>query len=126
MVVIMVVGMVLVLGMGLVIFIVKDKFEVGECEVGKVFFVLGLCFIFEGVIFFVVKDLMCVILVCMVGGVVIGVFFMLFGVKLMVLYGGLFVFLILNVISLVLLYLVVIVVGMVITGFGYVMLKKLV
>lgn len=43
---------------------------------------LGLCFIFEGVILFVVKDLLWVILVSIVGGVLIGVLLMYFGCKL--------------------------------------------
>ncbi|CSA82873.1 PTS system fructose-specific transporter subunit IIB [Vibrio cholerae] len=121
---IMAAGMVPALGMGLATFIAKDKFEAGEREAGKASFVLGLCFISEGAIPFAAKDPMRVIPACMVGGAVTGALSMLFGAKLMAPHGGLFVLLIPNAISPVLLYLVAIAVGTAITGFGYAMLKK--
>lgn len=121
----MAVGMVLLLVMGLVIMVVCCKFDKVQQEGGKVVLVLGLCFILEGVILFAVCDLMCVLLCCIVGGVLIGVILMVIGVKLMVLYGGLFVLLIFGVIMLVLGYLVVIIVGMLVVGLVYVFLKCL-
>ncbi|HAS2595440.1 TPA: PTS fructose transporter subunit EIIBC, partial [Vibrio cholerae] len=81
-------------------------------------------FISEGAIPFAAKDPMRVIPACMVGGAVTGALSMLFGAKLMAPHGGLFVLLIPNAISPVLLYLVAIAVGTAITGFGYAMLKK--
>ncbi len=121
---IMAAGMVPALGMGLATFIAKDKFEAGEREAGKASFVLGLCFISEGAIPFAAKDPMRVIPACMAGGAVTGALSMLFGAKLMAPHGGLFVLLIPNAISPVLLYLVAIAVGTAITGFGYAMVKK--
>ncbi|EEY45284.1 phosphotransferase system fructose-specific IIB and IIC subunit [Vibrio mimicus VM223] len=121
---IMAAGMVPALGMGLATFIAKDKFEASEREAGKASFVLGLCFISEGAIPFAAKDPMRVIPACMAGGAVTGALSMLFGAKLMAPHGGLFVLLIPNAISPVLLYLVAIAVGTAITGFGYAMVKR--
>lgn len=52
---------------------------------------MGLFGIIEGVIFFVVVDLVCVILLNMVGGVVVVVLVGMFGVYDVVMYGGLIV-----------------------------------
>jgi PTS system fructose-specific IIC component len=121
---IMAAGMVPALGMGLATFLARDKFEPSEREAGKASFVLGLCFISEGAIPFAAKDPMRVIPSCMVGGAITGALSMLFGAKLMAPHGGLFVLLIPNAITPVLMYLVAIAVGTVVTGAGYAFLKS--
>ncbi|WP_100753901.1 PTS fructose transporter subunit IIBC [Vibrio salilacus] len=121
---IMAAGMVPALGMGLATFIAKNKFEQGEREAGKASFVLGLCFISEGAIPFAAKDPMRVIPACMAGGALTGALSMLFGAKLMAPHGGLFVLLIPNAITPVVMYLVAIAAGTALTGFGYALLKN--
>ncbi|RJX75143.1 PTS fructose transporter subunit IIBC [Vibrio sinensis] len=120
---IMAAGMVPAMGMGLATFLVKEKFEASEREAGKASFVLGLCFISEGAIPFAAKDPMRVIPSCMLGGALTGGLSMLFGAKLMAPHGGLFVLLIPNAISPVLMYLVAIAAGTLVTGFTYAFLK---
>ncbi|HAT8527445.1 TPA: PTS fructose transporter subunit IIBC [Vibrio vulnificus] len=121
---IMAAGMVPALGMGLATFLARDKFEPSEREAGKASFVLGLCFISEGAIPFAAKDPMRVIPACMAGGALTGALSMLFGAKLMAPHGGLFVLLIPNAITPVLMYLVAIAAGTALTGFGYAFLKN--
>ncbi|MCG9685017.1 PTS fructose transporter subunit IIBC [Vibrio sp. Isolate23] len=121
---IMAAGMVPALGMGLATFLARDKFEASEREAGKASFVLGLCFISEGAIPFAAKDPMRVIPACMAGGALTGALSMLFGAKLMAPHGGLFVLLIPNAISPVLMYLLAIAAGTALTGFGYAFLKN--
>lgn len=121
---IMAAGMVPALGMGLATFLARDKFEAGEREAGKASFVLGLCFISEGAIPFAAKDPMRVIPACMAGGSLTGALSMLFGAKLMAPHGGLFVLLIPNAITPVLMYLIAIAAGTAVTGFGYAFLKN--
>lgn len=121
---IMAAGMVPALGMGLATFLAKNKFELGEREAGKASFVLGLCFISEGAIPFAAKDPMRVIPSCMIGGALTGALSMLFGAKLMAPHGGLFVLLIPNAITPVLMYLVAIAAGTVVTGVSYAFLKS--
>lgn len=121
---VMAAGMVPALGMGLATFLAKDKFAQSEREAGKASFVLGLCFITEGAIPFAAKDPMRVIPSCMAGGALTGALSMLFGAKLMAPHGGLFVLLIPNAISPVLLYLVAIIAGTVVTGVTYAFLKN--
>ncbi|NAX16731.1 MULTISPECIES: PTS fructose transporter subunit IIBC [unclassified Vibrio] len=121
---IMAAGMVPALGMGLATFLARDKFEAGEREAGKASFVLGLCFISEGAIPFAAKDPMRVIPACMAGGALTGALSMLFGAKLMAPHGGLFVLLIPNAITPVLMYLIAIAAGTAVTGFGYAFLKN--
>ncbi|WP_194437186.1 PTS fructose transporter subunit IIBC [Vibrio fluminensis] len=120
---IMAAGMVPALGMGLATFLAKEKFEASEREAGKASFVLGLCFISEGAIPFAAKDPMRVIPSCMAGGALTGALSMLFGAKLMAPHGGLFVLLIPNAITPVLMYLVAIAAGTALTGFTYAFLK---
>ncbi|MDN2483542.1 PTS fructose transporter subunit IIBC [Vibrio agarivorans] len=120
---IMAAGMVPALGMGLATFIAKSKFEASEREAGKASFVLGLCFISEGAIPFAAKDPMRVIPSCMAGGALTGALSMLFGSQLMAPHGGLFVLLIPNAITPVLMYLVAIAAGTAVTGFTYALLK---
>ncbi|WP_417877223.1 PTS fructose transporter subunit IIBC [Vibrio sp.] len=121
---IMAAGMVPALGMGLATFLAKKKFEESEREAGKASFVLGLCFISEGAIPFAAKDPMRVIPSCMAGGALTGALSMLFGAKLMAPHGGLFVLLIPNAITPVLMYLVAIAAGTAVTGFTYAFLKN--
>ncbi|KJY74681.1 PTS fructose transporter subunit IIBC [Vibrio nigripulchritudo] len=121
---VMAAGMVPALGMGLATFLAKDKFDASEREAGKASFVLGLCFISEGAIPFAAKDPMRVIPACMAGGALTGALSMLFGAELLAPHGGLFVLLIPNAISPVLMYLAAIAAGTALTGFGYVALKK--
>ncbi|WP_217538440.1 PTS fructose transporter subunit IIBC [Vibrio metschnikovii] len=121
---IMAAGMVPALGMGLATFLAKNKFAASEREAGKASFVLGLCFISEGAIPFAAKDPMRVIPACMVGGALTGALSMLFGAQLMAPHGGLFVLLIPNAITPVLMYLVAIAAGTIVTGVGYAFLKS--
>ncbi|MEJ6121338.1 PTS fructose transporter subunit IIBC [Vibrio sp. 2-Bac 85] len=121
---IMAAGMVPALGMGLATFLAKKKFIDSEREAGKASFVLGLCFISEGAIPFAAKDPMRVIPSCMAGGALTGGLSMLFGAQLLAPHGGLFVLLIPNAISPVLLYLVAIAAGTAVTGFTYALLKN--
>lgn len=121
---IMAAGMVPALGMGLATFLAKNKFEAGEREAGKASFVLGLCFISEGAIPFAAKDPMRVIPSCMAGGALTGGLSMLFGAQLLAPHGGLFVLLIPNAITPVLMYLVAIAAGTTVTGFTYAFLKN--
>ena len=121
---IMAAGMVPALGMGLATFLAKQKFIAAEQEAGKASFVLGLCFISEGAIPFAAKDPMRVIPSCMLGGAITGGLSMLFGAQLLAPHGGLFVLLIPNAISPVLMYLVAITAGTLVTGFTYAFLKN--
>lgn len=121
---IMAAGMVPALGMGLATFLAKSKFEQSEREAGKASFVLGLCFISEGAIPFAAKDPIRVIPSCMAGGALTGALSMLFGAKLMAPHGGLFVLLIPNAVSPVLMYLVAIAAGTAVTGSTYAFLKS--
>ncbi|MDX1301686.1 PTS fructose transporter subunit IIBC [Photobacterium sp.] len=121
---IMAAGMVPALGMGLATFLAKNKFNASESEAGKASFVLGLCFISEGAIPFAARDPMRVIPSCMAGGALTGALSMLFGAKLMAPHGGLFVLLIPNAITPVLMYLVAIAAGTLLTGVTYAFLKR--
>ncbi|UXI02563.1 PTS fructose transporter subunit IIBC [Photobacterium sp. TY1-4] len=120
---VMAAGMVPALGMGLATFLAKRKFNANEAEAGKASFVLGLCFISEGAIPFAARDPMRVIPSCMAGGALTGALSMLFGAKLMAPHGGLFVLLIPNAITPVLMYLVAIAAGTLVTGVTYAVLK---
>ncbi|ORT48621.1 PTS fructose transporter subunit IIBC [Vibrio sp. qd031] len=121
---IMAAGMVPALGMGLATFIARSKFNADEREGGVASFVLGLCFISEGAIPFAARDPMRVIPCTMAGGAVAGALSMLFACELLAPHGGLFVLLIPNAISPVLMYLVAIAAGTAVTGFGYAFLKR--
>ncbi|SDL93389.1 PTS system, fructose-specific IIC component [Modicisalibacter muralis] len=121
---IMAAGMVPALGMGIASFVARNKFATAEREAGKASFVLGMCFITEGAIPFAAKDPLRVIPACMVGGAITGALSMLFGAELMAPHGGIFVLLIPNAITPVLLYLAAIVAGALVTGLGYAMIKR--
>ncbi|HEX8705728.1 MAG TPA: PTS fructose-like transporter subunit IIB [Myxococcaceae bacterium] len=120
---IMAAGMVPPLGMGLASLIARAKFSEPEREAGKASLVLGLCFISEGAIPFMAKDPLRVIPTCVIGGAVTGAMSMYFGVQLVAPHGGLFVLLIPNAVNHVLLYLLSIVVGTLVVGFGYSVVK---
>lgn len=117
-------GMVPPIGMGIASLIARHKFAQSEREAGKAAFVLGLCFISEGAIPFAAKDPLRVIPASIVGGALTGALSMFFGCKLMAPHGGLFVLLIPNAINHALLYLLAIVVGSVVTGVLYAVLKR--
>lgn len=117
-------GMVPPIGMGIAALIARRKFAQSEREAGKASFVLGLCFISEGAIPFAAKDPLRVIPASVVGGALTGALSMFFGCKLMAPHGGLFVLLIPNAINHALLYLLAIVVGSVVTGVLYALLKR--
>lgn len=121
---IMAAGMVPPLGMGIASFVARSKFATAEREAGKASFVLGMCFITEGAIPFAAKDPLRVIPACMVGGALTGALSMLFGAELMAPHGGIFVLLIPNAITPVLMYLAAIVAGALVTGLGYAMIKR--
>ncbi len=121
---IMAAGMVPALGIGLATMVAKNKFIPNEQEAGKASFVLGLCFISEGAIPFAAKDPMRVIPMCILGGATTGAISMLVGAELMAPHGGLFVLFIPNAISHVAMYLMAIVIGTLITGLGYALLKN--
>jgi len=121
---VMAAGMVPALGMGLATFLAKRKFNGSEQEAGKASFVLGLCFISEGAIPFAARDPMRVIPSCIAGGALTGALSMLFGAELMAPHGGLFVLLIPNAITPVLMYLVAIAAGTLVTGVSYAVLKQ--
>lgn len=117
-------GMVPPIGMGIAAMIARRKFAQSEREAGKAALVLGLCFISEGAIPFAAKDPLRVIPASIVGGALTGALSMFFGCKLMAPHGGLFVLLIPNAINHALLYLLAIVVGSVVTGVLYALLKR--
>ncbi|WP_434985229.1 PTS fructose-like transporter subunit IIB [Vreelandella zhaodongensis] len=121
---IMAAGMVPAIGMGIASFVARNKFSAPEREAGKASFVLGFCFISEGAIPFAAKDPLRVIPACMAGGAITGALSMLVGAKLMAPHGGIFVLLIPNAITPVLLYLGAIVIGSLVTGLGYAFIKR--
>ncbi|MFB9146929.1 PTS fructose-like transporter subunit IIB [Halomonas alkalicola] len=121
---IMAAGMVPAIGMGVASFVARNKFSEPEREAGKASFVLGLCFISEGAIPFAAKDPLRVIPACIAGGAVTGALSMWVGAQLMAPHGGIFVLLIPNAITPVLLYLAAIVIGSLITGLGYAAIKR--
>ncbi|PMR79887.1 PTS fructose-like transporter subunit IIB [Halomonas urumqiensis] len=121
---IMAAGMVPAIGMGIASFVARQKFSEPEREAGKASFVLGLCFISEGAIPFAAKDPLRVIPACIAGGAVTGAISMLVGAKLMAPHGGIFVLMIPNAITPVLLYIAAIVIGSLVTGLGYAAIKR--
>src|SRR5471030_3214003 len=121
---IMAAGMVPPLAMGLATLLARNKFEQSEREGGKAALVLGLCFISEGAIPFAARDPMRVLPCCIVGGAVTGALSMAFHAQLMAPHGGLFVLLIPGAITPVLGYLISIIVGTVLAGGAYAILKR--
>ncbi|WP_281687332.1 PTS fructose-like transporter subunit IIB [Pseudomonas citronellolis] len=117
-------GMVPPIGMGLATLLARRKFAQSEREAGKAALVLGLCFISEGAIPFAAKDPLRVLPASVVGGALTGALSMYFGCKLLAPHGGLFVLLIPNAMNHALAYLLAIVVGSVVTGVIYALLKR--
>ncbi len=121
---IMAAGMVPPLALGLATLVARNKFDKAQQEGGKAALVLGLCFITEGAIPFAARDPMRVLPCCIVGGAVTGAMSMAVGAKLMAPHGGLFVLLIPGAITPVLGYLMAIVVGTLVAGLSYAVLKR--
>ncbi|QKJ87853.1 PTS system fructose-specific transporter subunits IIBC [Paramixta manurensis] len=121
---IMAAGMVPPLAMGVATLVARHKFNQGQREGGKAALVLGLCFISEGAIPFAARDPMRVLPCCIVGGAVTGAISMAVGAKLMAPHGGLFVLLIPGAITPILGYLLAIVVGTLLAGLSYALLKR--
>ncbi|NHB96567.1 PTS fructose transporter subunit IIBC [Photorhabdus stackebrandtii] len=121
---IMAAGMVPPLAMGVATLIARRKFDSVQRESGKAALVLGLCFISEGAIPFAVRDPMRVLPCCIVGGAVTGAFSMAVSAQLMAPHGGLFVLLIPGAITPVLGYLMSIIVGTLLGGLTYAVLKR--
>ncbi|MGE9552735.1 PTS fructose transporter subunit IIBC [Erwinia amylovora] len=121
---IMAAGMVPPLAMGLATLVARKKFNKGQQEGGKAALVLGLCFISEGAIPFAARDPMRVLPCCIIGGALTGAISMAVGAKLMAPHGGLFVLLIPGAITPVLGYLMAIVVGTLVAGLAYAVLKR--
>ncbi|ETS30227.1 PTS fructose transporter subunit IIBC [Photorhabdus temperata] len=121
---IMAAGMVPPLAMGVATLIARKKFDSVQRESGKAALVLGLCFISEGAIPFAVRDPMRVLPCCIVGGAVTGALSMAVSAQLMAPHGGLFVLLIPGAITPVLGYLMSIIVGTLLGGLTYAVLKR--
>ncbi|OCG06586.1 PTS fructose transporter subunit EIIBC [Gilliamella sp. wkB178] len=117
-------GMVPPLAMGLATLIARKKFAKPEQESGKASLVLGLCFITEGAIPFAARDPLRVILCCIIGGAITGGMALAFGSQLMTPHGGLFALAIPGVVKPVSGYLLSILVGAVIAGVIYAVIKK--
>ncbi|WP_445493749.1 PTS fructose transporter subunit IIBC [Photorhabdus sp. SF281] len=121
---IMAAGMVPPLAMGVATLIARKKFDSVQRESGKAALVLGLCFISEGAIPFAVRDPMRVLPCCIVGGAVTGAISMAVSAQLMAPHGGLFVLLIPGAVTPVLGYLMSIIVGTLLGGSAYAVLKR--
>ncbi|OCG34684.1 fructose-specific PTS transporter subunit EIIC [Gilliamella apicola] len=117
-------GMVPPLAMGLATLIARKKFAKPEQESGKASLVLGLCFISEGAIPFAARDPLRVIPCCIVGGAITGGMALAFGSTLMTPHGGLFALAIPGVVKPVVGYLLSIVVGTVVAGVAYALIKQ--
>lgn len=117
-------GMVPPLAMSLATFIARNKFNKAERESGKAAFVLGLCFISEGAIPFAARDPLRVLPSCIIGGAITGGMALAFGSQLMTPHGGLFALAIPGVVSPVLGYLLSIVVGSIVAGVIYAVIKR--
>ena len=112
------------LGLGLATLINRKNFNNEEREAGKAALVMGCVGVTEGAIPFAARDPMRVLPCCIVGGAVTGAISMAVGAKLMAPHGGLFVLLIPGAITPVLGYLIAIVVGTLVAGLSYAVLKR--
>ena len=117
-------GMVPPLAMGIATLIARKKFAKAEQESGKASLVLGLCFISEGAIPFAARDPLRVIPCCIIGGAITGGLALAFGSQLMTPHGGLFALAIPGVVKPVGGYLLSILIGSLVTGVGYAVLKQ--
>ena len=117
-------GMVPPLAMGIATLIARKKFAKAEQESGKASLVLGLCFISEGAIPFAARDPLRVIPCCIIGGACTGGLALAFGSQLMTPHGGLFALAIPGVVKPVGGYLLSILIGSLVAGVGYAVLKQ--
>lgn len=118
---VMIGGMVPPLAIALCSTFFKNRFTKKERDSGLTNYIMGLCFITEGVIPFAASDPLRVIPSCVVGSAVSGALSMLFGCRLPAPHGGIFVF---PVVENWLLYLVALAVGSVVSMFLLALLKK--
>jgi PTS system fructose-specific IIC component len=121
---VMAAGMVPPLGLALAATLFKNRFTADEREASKAAFVLGISFITEGAIPYAARDPFRVIPSIMVGAAVTGALSMVFGANLLVPHGGIFVLLIPNAVTHLLLYVLAIAVGTVVTTGMLFFLKK--
>lgn len=118
-------GMVPPLGMAIATTLFKKRYTKTEREAGKTAYVLGACFITEGVIPFAAADPLRVIPASVIGAATAGALTMAFDVALRAPHGGIFVMgLVEGGITKILLYALAIVAGSIITGLIAGMLRK--
>ncbi|PID24509.1 PTS fructose transporter subunit IIABC [Sporosarcina sp. P7] len=118
-------GMVPPLGMAIATTLFKNRYTKTEREAGKTAYVLGACFITEGVIPFAAADPLRVIPASVVGAATAGALTMAFDIALRAPHGGIFVMgLVEGGISKILLYASAIIIGSVITGLIAGLLRK--
>jgi len=121
---VMVAGMTPPLGLALSTVLTKKKYTLAEREAGKAAWVLGLSFITEGAIPFAAADPLRVIPSIMVGSGVAGAISMIFGSKITVPHGGIWVLAIPNVVTHLWPYIIALVAGTVVTALIVSALKK--
>jgi PTS system fructose-specific IIC component len=121
---VMAAGMVPPLGLALAATLFKNRFTVDEREASKAAFVLGISFITEGAIPYAARDPFRVIPSIMAGAAVTGAMSMVFGAHLLVPHGGVFVLLIPNAVTHLLLYVLSIAAGTIVTAAMLFIVKK--
>ncbi len=121
---VMAAGMVPPLGIALATVVAKNKFTAQEIEAGKAAWAMGISFITEGAIPFAAADPARVIPSIMAGSAVTGALSMLFKCGLAVPHGGIFVLVIPNAVSNLLMYIVSIAVGTAVTAGLLATIKK--
>lgn len=121
---VMAAGMVPPLGLALATLIAKNKFTNDEIEAGKAAWAMGISFITEGAIPFAAADPARVIPSIMIGSGVTGALSMLFNCGLAVPHGGIFVLVIPNAVSNLLMYVLSIAVGTAVTAGLLMVMKK--
>ena len=121
---VMAAGMVPPLGLALAATLFKNRFTADERETSKAAFVLGISFITEGAIPYAARDPFRVIPSIMAGAAVTGAMSMVFSAHLLVPHGGIFVLLIPNAVTHLLLYVLAIAVGTVVTAGVLFIVKK--
>ena len=121
---VMAAGMVPPLGLALAATLFKNRFTADEREASKAAFVLGISFITEGAIPYAARDPLRVIPSIMIGAAVTGAMSMVFGTQLLVPHGGVFVLVIPNAVTHLLLYVLSIAVGTIVTAGMLFIVKK--
>ncbi|MFL0252860.1 PTS fructose transporter subunit IIC [Clostridium neuense] len=121
---VMAAGMVPPLGIALATVIAKNKFTEQEREAGKAAWALGVSFISEGAIPFAAGDPLRVIPSVMAGSAVTGALSMIFGSKLAVPHGGIWVLFIPHVVTNLIGYVIAIVAGTIVTAVVLSAIKK--